>query len=80
MSWPASRDELRSIVAMAIGEPDYAFSDDDSLLDLGLDSVRAMMMILEWRNAGLDVSLPSFGVEPTVNGWWRVIEAATTDR
>jgi aryl carrier-like protein len=80
VSWPNSRDELRSTIALAIGEPDNAFSDDDLLMDVGLDSVRAMMLILEWRKAGLEVALPSFGVEPTVNGWWRVIEAAKADR
>lgn len=80
MSWPASKDELREIVAGLIGEPDHAFDDDDPLTDLGLDSVRAMMLIVQWRTAGLDVSLPAFGVEPTVNGWWRVIEEAAAGR
>ena len=43
------RDRIRTDVAAALGEEPQDVGDDDDLFDLGLDSIRLMSLVEQWR-------------------------------
>ena len=42
---------------------------DVSLVDQGLDSVRLMALVEEWRNAGADVDFVTLASTPVLDNW-----------
>jgi aryl carrier-like protein len=59
-------DELRAQISAALGETP---ADDESLIDAGLDSIRLMSLVEEWRKAGHEVSFVDLAERPTLLGW-----------
>ena len=45
-------DTMRADIARILHEDPSEIGDDDSLIDLGLDSIRAMALVTRWRDAG----------------------------
>lgn len=52
------------------GEPER----DDNLIDYGLDSVQVMQLIGQWQQLGIQLSFEDLAQEPTLDGWWKLIE------
>ena len=48
-------------------------ADEDSLPDLGLDSIRLMTVVQRLRAAGHDVAFADLAEEPTLAAWSRVL-------
>ncbi|WP_092808451.1 phosphopantetheine-binding protein [Rhodococcus globerulus] len=47
--------------------------DDTDLTDEGLDSVRLMMLVEQWRADGADADFAELAEEQTVNAWVEVL-------
>lgn len=63
---PRTYDELRAeIAALLETEPD-SLREDDSLLDWGLDSIRALSLLERLREAGIEIPFIDFAQEPTL--------------
>ncbi|MBS7539012.1 phosphopantetheine-binding protein [Ancylobacter lacus] len=77
---PLTRESLRADIAAMLHETPEAIGDDDSLLDLGLDSMRAMNLVLGWSAGGLDLEFSEFAACPTLAGWWRLVEGRMAAR
>jgi bifunctional isochorismate lyase/aryl carrier protein len=48
---------------------------DDSMLDLGLDSVRLMMLVERLQQGGADVGFGDLAEQPTLRAWLALLES-----
>lgn len=73
-------ERMRADIADILLEAPEEIGDHDNLMDLGLDSLRAMTLVSQWSNDGV---LFEFGdlaaVEPTLVGWWAVVAQRLAD-
>jgi aryl carrier-like protein len=71
------RDRLRADIAAALGEAPEDVGDDDDLMDLGLDSIRLMSLVEQWRaETGAEIGFVDLAEEPTVAAWSRLFNGA----
>ncbi|MGY3923140.1 isochorismatase family protein [Aeromonas jandaei] len=74
---PLSRESLRDLVLarlpaeMQQEQP----TEDDNLLDYGLDSLAVMGLVEEWRQQGLVVELSELARTPTLAQWWELLSS-----
>lgn len=70
---PASLEALHGEIAQMLEMPASDFFPDDNLLDVGLDSIRLMSLVEQWKRAGADLSFVQLAEEPTLNHWWSLL-------
>lgn len=75
-----THDSIAADIAKALNMPLDEIGGDDNLIDLGLDSMRAMMLLQRWNEQGLNLDFSDFAKEPTVNGWWALVEGRLASR
>lgn len=73
MTAPAlTLDTMRADIARIIGEDPSEIGDEDSLIDLGLDSIRVMTLIQRWGEQGVKLDFAQLAEKPTLAHWWSV--------
>lgn len=73
-------DTLRADTAAILGEDLTAIDVDANLMDLGLDSMRAMTLVSQWVDNGAPIDFGDLiTAPPTLAGWWEVINARLQD-
>ncbi|QDY71032.1 phosphopantetheine-binding protein [Qingshengfaniella alkalisoli] len=75
MTQNLTKTQIRADLANALKISPSELADDDSLLDFGLDSMRALGLLMKWEEAvpGLDYS--RFMETETLAEWWGIIDA-----
>ncbi|MCW2995728.1 MAG: dhbB [Conexibacter sp.] len=74
-----SRARVAGDLLSVLADPPASLRGDTDLMDLGLDSIAVMGLLTTWREQGIAISFEDLAeVEPTLDTWWSVIEAATT--
>jgi aryl carrier-like protein len=71
MTEPLSLDLMRGDIAAMIHIDPEEIGDDDNLMDLGLDSMRAMNLVLHWQERGVQLDFSEMATRPTLAGWWQ---------
>jgi aryl carrier-like protein len=66
-------EAMRADVARMIDEEPTAIGADDSLIDLGLDSIRVMMLLERWSQAGAPLDFAEVAEVPTLAHWWATV-------
>ncbi len=69
LTMQSMKEDIASKVMMDVKE----IEDDDNLLDLGLDSMRFMSLVEQWRGQGVDIKFSDLAHIQTLSGWWAVI-------
>lgn len=72
MTEPLSLDLMRDDIAAMIHIDPEEIGGDDNLMDLGLDSMRAMNLVLLWRERGVHLDFSQLATRPTLAGWWLI--------
>lgn len=75
LSAPLTLERMRADIAALLHEEPSAIGDDDNLMDLGLDSMRAMNLVLQWGEAGVSLDFAELAEHVTLAGWWKVARA-----
>ncbi|MFM4871877.1 isochorismatase family protein [Aeromonas veronii] len=72
---PLTRESLRAqVLARLPAEMQQEQpTEDDNLLDYGLDSLAVMGLVEEWRQQGLVVDLAELARTPTLAHWWDLL-------
>lgn len=67
-------ERLRADIVSVLPEAPDAIGDDENLLDLGLDSIRIMMLAHRWTEAvGRPVEFAVLAEEPILSAWLRYL-------
>jgi aryl carrier-like protein len=66
-------DQIREDVAELLGEDAAEIEPEDNLVDWGLDSVRLMMLVERWREAGAPAVFADLAERPALAAWVRLL-------
>lgn len=72
---PVTLEKLRADIAAMLEEAPAAIGDDDNLMDFGLDSMRAMNLLLQWEEEGVPLDFGDIAETPTLAGLWALVQA-----
>ncbi len=73
-------ESMRADIARMLHESPEDIDGDDSLIDLGLDSIRAMTLVTRWREQGAPLAFSELAEKPTLAHWWTLVEQALARR
>jgi aryl carrier-like protein len=65
-------EQMRQDIAAMIYVDADEIGDNDNLMDLGLDSMRAMNLLLLWQERGVNLAFSDLAASPTLSSWWNV--------
>jgi aryl carrier-like protein len=66
-------ERMRADIAKVLHEAPEDIGDDDNLIDLGVDSLRALNLSLAWSEA-VPLDFSELAEHVTLAGWWAVVE------
>jgi bifunctional isochorismate lyase/aryl carrier protein len=72
---PLTREALLARLSLMIEDSDETIGWDDNLIDFGLDSVRVMELVADWKAAGIALDFEDLARVPTPARWWSLVEA-----
>lgn len=75
---PATPAELRTTLAAMLQVAPEELREDDNLLDWGLDSIRVMNLLEQWRRAGRELNFMQLAEQPTLGAWWALLREPQT--
>ncbi len=66
-------DRVRAEIAELAGVSTAEVTDEANLMDLGLDSLRAMSLAERWMKAGVPVEFSELAEGASLRHWWTVL-------
>ncbi|BCL29721.1 phosphopantetheine-binding protein [Streptomyces aurantiacus] len=72
-----TREQIRGDIAGALGEDPADIPFDENLLDHGLDSVRIMTLLEQWRREhGVEADFADLAEQPAIDAWAPLLGAS----
>ena len=71
-------ETMRADLARILKQDPATIDDDENLIDLGLDSIRAMMLVQKWQERGVRIEFSELAEHLTLAAWWEVIAPRLT--
>lgn len=62
-------------LAEAIRVSPAELDENDNPFDAGLDSLRLMILVENWRAIGVNVTFVELAERPDIKAWWRLISS-----
>jgi aryl carrier-like protein len=75
---PLTLNLMRADLAEVLHMTPEEIGTDDNLMDLGLDSMRAMSLFVTWSASGIHYDFSEFAADLTLAGWWAVVSRRQT--
>lgn len=72
-----TKQELKTLVQEYLDEDLEEVDWAESLLDLGMDSIRMMAIVDDIRVTGINVNFMEFAEKPSLEGWYNAITLHT---
>lgn len=69
MEYMELKEQIKSKVVIL-----QEIDDNENLLKLGLDSLKIMRLVNQWRKKGIRVSYGELMQNPTLESWWKIIQ------
>lgn len=69
-----TRADVEARVRTLISLDGESFDPNENLMNYGLDSVRVMTLVTEWRKLGVEIGFADLADNPTLERWWALIE------
>lgn len=66
-------EDVREQVARVLILDPTELNDDEDLINRGLDSIRIMKLVEQFRRAGAEVTFVELAERPTIADWWRLL-------
>lgn len=67
-------EQLRKLIEPYVSEPIDTISDDDYLLDAGIDSITIMTIVEELRQQGILITFIQLADNPSIKAWYGLIK------
>jgi aryl carrier-like protein len=67
-------ERMRADIAAILHEDPSEIGLDDSLADLGLDSMRVMNLLVKWTELGADFEFGEAAEDFTLAAWWNAVQ------
>jgi len=77
---PFTVDRLRASIAEVLGVPAVEVTPDASLFELGLDSMKMMMLSVQWQSHGVEIPFGELAERPTVEAWSTLLTKTASAR
>lgn len=71
-----TKDQMRADLARLLRMAPEEIEEEDNLIDLGLDSMRAMALLTRWAEQGVELDLAAVAEKVTLGAWWVLAERA----
>ncbi|MEV0194789.1 phosphopantetheine-binding protein [Kitasatospora purpeofusca] len=68
-----SLDRIRQDVADVLQVDPGDLEDDELLLEQGMDSIRLMTLVQQWRDTGTEVTFVDLAGRATLTRWWELL-------
>ena len=66
--------QLRTLIEPYVSEPVDTITNDDYLLDVGIDSIAIMSIVEELRQQGIPVTFIQMADNPSIQAWHGLIQ------
>jgi bifunctional isochorismate lyase/aryl carrier protein len=74
-SAPIGYQQFLASLADTICIPPEELDENDNPFDAGLDSLRLMVLVENWRTIGVDVTFVELAERPDIKAWWALISS-----
>lgn len=69
-----TRDSMRADIAKILMLSPDDIDPDENLSYFGLDSIRLMSLLEQWRNSGAQIQFLDLAEKTTLNEWWQLVQ------
>lgn len=70
-----TRERMRQDIAKTAGLSPDEIGDEDTLIDLGLDSMRLMALVVKWEELDPGLDFARLWEGRSLGAWWQDVEA-----